>query len=199
MVEELLDACRVRGRMDVIADLAYPLPVSVISELLGLPHEERDMFRAWSRDLVGAFDPARGPHAVERGNSAIAAFVSYFSEVIGERRARPRDDLLSALIAARDSGDRLSEEELLANVIFLFVAGHETTVGLIGNGVLALLRHRDQLVRLRDDPALASTAVEELLRYDSPQQTIFWTVTEDVTWDGKLIEPGQEVLILVGA
>jgi hypothetical protein len=199
LVDELLDASEGFGRMDVIADLAYPLPVRVISQLLGLPREDFDMFRAWSRDLVGAFDPARGPDAVERGNSAIAAFMGYFSDLVAERRARPRDDLLSALITARDAGDALSEDELLANVIFLFVAGHETTVGLIGNGVLALLRHRDQLVKLRDDPALAASAVEELLRYDSPQQTIFWTVTEDVVWDGKRIEPGQEVLILVGA
>jgi cytochrome P450 len=185
--------------MDLIPDLAYPLPVRVIAELLGVPLRDRDTVREWSRDLVGAFDPARGPDAAESGNRAIEAFMSYFSEVIEERRARPRDDLLSQLIAARDAGEHLSDRELLANVVFLFVAGHETTVGLIGNGVLALLRHPDQLARLREDAGLAASAVEELLRYDSPQQTIFWTITENVEWGGKSILPGQEVLILVGA
>jgi hypothetical protein len=147
LVDELLDASEGFGRMDVIADLAYPLPVRVISQLLGLPREDFDMFRAWSRDLVGAFDPARGPDAVERGNSAIAAFMGYFSDLIAERRARPRDDLLSALITARDAGDALSEDELLANVIFLFVAGHETTVGLIEAEIAIepLLRRRPGL------------------------------------------------------
>ena len=198
-VESLLDAAEERGSADLIPALAYPLPVSVIAELLGVPPADHDTFRQWSRDLVGAFDPARGPDALDLGNSAIESFLTYFRELVAERRARPRDDLLSALIAARDERERLSERELLANVIFLFVAGHETTVGLIGNGTLALLRHPDQLAKLRHDPALSPGAVEELLRYDSPQQTIFWTVTEDVTWAGKLIEPGQEVLIMVGA
>ena len=199
MVDELLDAGEERGRMDLIADFAYPLPVRVIAELLGVPLEDRHVFRDWSRDLVGAFDPARGPGAAERGSSAIEAFMGYFTELIAERRARPADDLLSALLAARDGGGLLSEGEILANVIFLFVAGHETTVGLIGNGVLALIRNPDQLVRLRNDPSLAGTAVEELLRYDSPEQTIFWTVAEDVRWEGRLFEPGREILILVGA
>ena len=199
MVEELLDANEERSRMDLISELAYPLPVRVIAELLGVPFEDRDAFRVWSRDLVGAFDPARGPGAAERGSSAIEAFIGYFEELIDERRAQPADDLLSALLAARDAGAQLSEREILANIIFLFVAGHETTVGLIGNGVLALLRHPDQLVRLRENPSLAEAAVEELLRYDSPEQTIFWTVAEPVTWEGRRFEPGREVLILVGA
>jgi pimeloyl-[acyl-carrier protein] synthase len=199
IVKSLLDAAQERERTDLIADLAYPLPVRVIAELLGVPIADHDSFRQWSRDLVGAFDPARGPDAARLGNAAIERFMSYFRELIAERRARPRDDLLSALIGARDAGERLSEQELLANVIFLFVAGHETTVGLIGNGTLALLRHPDQIAKLRHDPELASSAVEELLRYDSPEQTIFWTVTEDVTWGGKLIRPGEEALIMVGA
>jgi hypothetical protein len=199
IVDDLLHAAQERGGADLIADLAYPLPVQVIAELVGVPLEDRDSFRTWSLDLVGAFDPARGHDAMQRGNMAVEAFVHYFRDLITERRARPREDLLSALIAAQDAGDRLSERELLANVIFLFVAGYETTVGLIGNGVLALLRHPDQLAELRGDPALAASAVEELLRYDSPQQTIFWAVTEDVCWGDKVIRPGQEVLIMVGA
>jgi cytochrome P450 len=194
-----LDASEEPGRMDLIADLAYPLPVRVIAELLGVPLQDREAFRDWSRDLVGAFDPARGPGAAERGSAAIEAFIGYFTELIAQRRARPADDLLSALVAARDAGEQLSDREILANVIFLFVAGHETTVGLIGNGVLALSRNPDQLARLREDPNLAESAVEELLRYDSPQQTIFWTVAEPVTWEERPFEPGQEVLILVGA
>jgi hypothetical protein len=199
IVDDLLHAAQERGGADLIADLAYPLPVQVIAELVGVPLEDRDSFRTWSLDLVGAFDPARGHDAMQRGNMAVEAFVHYFRDLITERRARPREDLLSALIAAQDAGDRLSERELLANVIFLFVAGYETTVGLIGNGVLALLRHPDQLAELRGDPAFAASAVEELLRYDSPQQTIFWAVTEDVCWGDKVIRPGQEVLIMVGA
>jgi cytochrome P450 len=199
LVEQLLDDARDREPLDVVADLAYPLPVSVIAALLGVPLEDRHAFREWSRDLLGAFDPARGSGAAEKGNRAIDSFRAYFAELVAERRAQPRDDLLSRLVAARDEDDVLSENEVLANVIFLFVAGHETTVGLIGNGLLALLRNRAELVRLREDPSLAKSAVEELLRYDSPEQTIFWTVDEEVVWEGRRFEPGQEVLILVGA
>lgn len=199
MVVQLLDGMGAGNEIELIAEFAYPLPVMVIAELLGVPTEDRDDFRQWSRDLAGAFDPARDADARQRGQDAIAWYMDFFRKLINERRTRPRNDLISAMIAAQEAGEGLSESELLANAIFLFVAGHETTIGLLGNGILALIRAPDELARLRDDPTLVESAVEELLRYDSSQQTIFFTVAEEVSWGDRLIRPGETVLIMVGA
>jgi cytochrome P450 len=172
IVDERLDAVEARGdgHMDVVADLAYPLPVVIICELLGVPPEDHATFQGWSSDLAHSIDPDPlvSPEQQERINAAADAFLDYFHDLIERRRRDPGDDLLSALIAAEEGGDRLSETELLATGLFLLIAGHETTVNLIGNGTLALLRNRDQFDRLRAEPALDHNAIEELLRYDSP-------------------------------
>jgi cytochrome P450 len=203
LVSGLLDQVEERGdgRMDVVADLAYPLPVVIICELMGVPAADHVTFQQWSHDLAGAIDPQplRTPEQEERIRAAAEAFVEYFSELIERRRNDPADDLLSALIAAEEEGDRLDESELLATALFTLVAGHETTVNLIGNGTLALLRHRDQLDRLRADPSLDRNAVEELLRFDSPVM-----ITQRITLDeyeigGTTIPARQQIIPLLGA
>ena len=165
IVDELLDAVQERGRMDIIQDLAYPLPVIVIAEMLGVPPERRDTFKRWSDDLVATLGgPLVAPEVQERARRSAQEMADYFRSVIEERRREPKEDLLSALLAAEERGEVLSEEELLATCILLLAAGNETTTNLIGNGVLALLRNPDQLERLRADPSLTESAVEEFLR-----------------------------------
>jgi cytochrome P450 len=203
LVSDLLDQVEARGdgRMDVITDLAYPLPVVIICELLGVPPSDHLTFQQWSHDLAGAIDPQplRTPEQEERIRAAAEAFVEYFTELIERRRRDPADELLSALIAAEEEGDRLSESELLATALFLLVAGHETTVNLIGNGTLALLRHRDQLDRLRADPELDRNAVEELLRFDSPVMLTQRITLEEYEIGGTTIPARQQIIPLLGA
>lgn len=199
IVDELLAAVHEAGSMDLLADLAYPLPVIVIADLLGVPATDRFKFREWSRDLAPAIDPIMTPEGVERANRAMRELEDYFRVLVAKRRAEPRDDLLSALIAASDQGDRLSEDELLANAILLLAAGHETTMNLIGNGTLALLRNPDQWEKLRSDPSLISSAIEELLRYDSPVQMTGRKASEDIAIGEKTIQEGSLVIVAVGA
>jgi cytochrome P450 len=201
-IEEIVDErlgeveARGDGGMDVVTDLAYPLPVMIICELLGVPAEDHATFQGWSSDLAHSIDPNPliSPEQQERIAAASDAFLEYFRELIGRRRSDPGDDLLSALIAAEDGGDRLSEIELLATGLFLLIAGHETTVNLIGNGTLALLRNRDQFERLRTDPTVDRNAIEELLRYDSPV-----TFTQRITLDeytlGDITIPARQQVI----
>jgi cytochrome P450 len=201
-VDEALAAAQARGRMDVMAELAFPLPATVIAEMLGVPPEDRNRFKQWSDDSTAAVAniPSNLPPEVLR--KSIAAFEelqTYFRGIIAQRRAEPRDDLISALVRAQEEGDRLSDEELLANAILLLNAGHETTTNLIGNGTLALLRHPDQMQRLRDDPSLLPAAVEELLRYDSPVQFTSRVLKADMGLGGKALRAGQQVLLLLGA
>jgi len=170
--------------------------------MLGVPVADRGEFRQWSLDIGRSLDAIATPSdpaVIERGNAARGALTSYFRTLVAERRARPRADLLSALIAAEDAGERLSEGELLATCVLLFVAGHETTVNLIGNGLLALLRHPDALRALGDDPSLLGTAVEELLRYDGPVQRTGRIANVDAEIDGRKIDEGTLVLGLIGA
>jgi len=199
IVDELLSAVRESGRMDLIADLAYPLPAMVIAEMLGVPAEDRSRFRSWSRDLAPTIDPMILPDQLERAAAAIGEFTDYLVHLVAARRAEPRADLLSALIAAEERGDKLSQDELVSNAMLLLNAGHETTTNLIGNGTLALLRHPRELEGLRRDPGLLPGAIEELLRYDSPvQMTGRSARTERVVGDAT-IEPGQQVVVLVGS
>jgi pimeloyl-[acyl-carrier protein] synthase len=202
IVDALLDRVEGQGRMEAIADLAYPLPVTVISEMLGVPAARSEAVKQWSLDLARALDaialPA-GPEVVERGRRATAELLGCFRELVDARRRRPGADLLSALVAAEEAGDRLTEGELLATCVLLYVAGHETTVNLVGNGLLALLRHPDQWRRLRDDPRLLPGAVEELLRYDGPVQRTGRIAAEDVELAGVGIPAGSLVLGFLGA
>jgi cytochrome P450 len=201
-VDEVLDAALARGRMDVMTDLAFPLPATVIAEMLGVPAQDRDRFKNWSNDstaVVGNVPANLSPEVLRNSMIAMEHLQNYFRGIIAQRRAEPRDDLLSALVKAQEAGDRLSDAELLANSVLLLNAGHETTTNLIGNGILALLRHPDQLQRLRDDPVLVPSAVEELLRYDSPVQFTSRVLKKDMTIGGKVLKPGQLVIVLLGA
>ncbi len=199
IVDELLDDAEQRGEMDVIADFAYPLPVRVIAEMLGVPPEDRTRFKEWSRGVAPILDPMLSEetffHVAEAGlNLAV-----YFDELVAERRARPQTDLVSELIAAEDQGEKLNEEELRATLILLLVAGHETTMNLIGNGFYALLRNRDQLDRLAEDQSLSKSAIEELLRYDGPVHLTARTAVEDVELHGTKVEAGEMCVVLLAA
>ena len=168
LVDGMLDELRDAGEIDLMTGIAYPLPVTVICELMGVPLHDRHLFAAWSSDASRLLDGEVEGEVVERGIVAAMSFISYFNELFEERRKAPRDDLVSALLAAEDEGDRLSEAELRSIVLLLFVAGHETTMNLIGNGMWALLAHPDQQRHLQRDPSLVPNAVEEMLRYDGP-------------------------------
>jgi pimeloyl-[acyl-carrier protein] synthase len=202
IVDGLLTRAREKGSMDVIEEFAYPIPVNVICEMLGVPVEDHERFKGWSLDIARGLDSILLPPDSEVPKRSVAsrsALANYFRELIAKRRASPRGDLLSALIAAEEAGDKLSENELLATCILLLIAGHETTVNLIGNGTLALLRHPDQLRRLRENPALIGTAVEELLRFDGPVQRTARIPSEDVVIDGRKIAKGEMVMPFIGA
>ena len=179
------------GRADLVEALSFPLPISVICELLGVPDLDRESFRSWSNDAIGATDPA-----VRK--AAAASMARYITELLEVRRQRPGDDLMSALMhGAGDDGDRLSREELLGMAWLLLVAGHETTVNLISNGVLALLTHPAQLAALRADPSLIDNAVEEMLRYDGPVETPTYRFTTEPVTIGDTVVPGGGELVLV--
>lgn len=199
LVNYLLDAVEDRGRMDIMADLAYPLPVLVICELLGVPAKDRDLFKEWSGDVARTLDPIQTPEMVEKGHAVVESMVNYFRGLIATLRQHPQDNILSAMIAAEEQGDRLTEDELLANCILLFSAGHETTVNLIGNGLLALFRHPEQKQLLQEQPALIQSAVEEFLRYDGPVQLTGRSVNKDLEIGGKRIHQGERVITILAA
>jgi cytochrome P450 len=200
--DDLLDRALDRGReMDLIADFAFPLPVTVIALILGVRPEDRGQFREWSMALAKAIDLDKGldPEIGALADRATRGLGDYLRVIVAERRQAPADDLISGLLAAEEGGIRLTEEELIATLVLLLVAGHETTVNLIGNGTIALLRNPDQLARLRDAPDLMTGAVEELLRYDSPVQITFRFVFEEIELRGKTIRPGEWVGFVLGS
>jgi pimeloyl-[acyl-carrier protein] synthase len=202
IVDGLLERVDGTGSMDLIEEFAYPLPVIVICEMLGVPVEDHERFKGWSLEIARSLDLILRPpdsDLARRSTDARHALTDYFRGLIAERRASPRGDMLSALIAAEEAGDKLSEHELLATCILLLVAGHETTVNLIGNGTLALLRHPDELRRLRENPGLIGSAVEELLRYDGPVQRTARIPSAAVTIGGRTIEAGELVMPFIGA
>jgi cytochrome P450 len=185
--------------MDVISDLAFPFPVTIICQLLGVPVEDRDLFRQRTRDLTVLLEWQMTPTDFEASATAAVEFAAYFLALFEQRRSEPRDDLVSALVAAEHESDKLAHEELLTTCILLLSAGHETTMNLIGNGLLALLRHPDQLALLRSDPSVAANAVEELLRYDSPVQLTARTAKHDSEVGSQTIRQGDQVVALLGA
>lgn len=204
MVDEVLDRAADTGTMELIDDLAFPVPFQVISELLDMPTDRADEMRDWSQIITASLEPTADLTTLEAADAAIGQLAPYMWEVIEERRRHPGDDVLSHLIAAEEAGDRLSEAELISFVILLYVAGHETTVNLIGNGTLALLRHRDQLERWRDDPSLDDRAIDELLRFDGPVQHTIRIAMVPTTFIGAggqevIAEPGDGVLTVLGA
>ncbi len=202
LVDELLDLALEKPEIELIEDLAYPLPVRVISEMLGVPPEDYETFKSWSAALARGLDPdlLLPPDVIERRERAVLSFAEYFSELIAERRRSPGEDLLSALVEAEDGGEVLSEAELLSTCILLLVAGHETTVNLIGNGTLALVNHPGQLDQLRRDPSLGRSAIEELLRFDPPVQLDGRIALEPVDLGGgTVIEEGQFAMLVLGS
>jgi cytochrome P450 len=202
IVNGLLDRVEGEGEMDLIDEFAYPLPVNVICDMLGVPVKDHERFKQWGLDIARGLDAIMLPPESEVGQRSVAgrrALAEYFRELIAQRRASPREDMLSALIAAEEAGDKLNEDELLATCILLLVAGHETTVNLIGNGTLALLRHPAELRRLRDAPSIIATAVEELLRFDGPVQRTARIPSEDIVIGGRTIPKGEMVMPFLGA
>ncbi|MCI0611073.1 MAG: cytochrome P450 [Anaerolineae bacterium] len=222
IVDELLDNVQVKGHMDVIHDLAYPLPVMVIAELLGLPVEDRARFKGWSDDLFAILGTVRhSPQLMERAAQSLAEMTAYVTELSHVRRQQPRDDLLSVLLNIVDEDEQLecphphhaqgqlardhrataqlTQEELVANINILLSTGHETTTHLIGNGLLALLQNPDQMQKLRDQPVLAASAIEEMMRYDNPVQITYRSAIEDVEISGKQIHKGDLINSILGS
>jgi pimeloyl-[acyl-carrier protein] synthase len=202
IVDGLLAKVEGRGEMDLIEEFAYPLPVRVICEMLGVPVADHERFKQWGLDIARGLDAIMLPpdsEVAQRSMAGRRALAAYFRELIAERRAAPREDMLSALIAAEEAGDKLNEDELMATCLLLLVAGHETTVNLIGNGSLALLRHPGELRKLRDNPGLITTAVEELLRFDGPVQRTARIPSEDITIGDHTIPKGEMVMPFLGA
>ena len=202
IVDSLLAKVQDAHSMDLMEEFAFPIPVIVICQMLGVPVEDRERFKKWGLDIARGLDAIMLPpdsEVARRSMQSRQELAEYFRQLIAQRRRSPRDDVLSALIAAEEAGDKLSETELLATSILLLVAGHETTVNLIGNGTLALLRHPEQLRRLREEPGLIGSAVEELLRYDGPVQRTARIPSEDITIAGCTIPKGDMVLPFIGA
>jgi cytochrome P450 len=200
IVDSTLDRIASRRHADLIADFAFPLPVTVICEMLGIPQDHHEMFLTGARESGRLLDPVPlGRAELDAANAHNLAAEAYFQQLFELRRREPGDDLTTKLVEAEERGSKLTNEELTANVILLFGAGHETTVNLIGNGLLALHRNPDQLRLLRENPSLAANAVEELLRYDSSVQGTGRTALEDVEIGGTLVRKGETVLSLLGA
>lgn len=201
VVDGLLDAAAEKGQIEVVEEFAYPVPIALISEMLGVPADDAERFKDWSRELASSLDPEilTPDDVLARRFEVMRSFADYFHELIDERRSSPRDDLLSALVHAEEQGDRLTEPELLSTLILLLVAGHETTVNLIANGVLALLRNPGELARFRADHGLARSTVEEVLRYDPPVQLDGRTALEDMEVGGVTIEKGEQSMLVLGA
>jgi cytochrome P450 len=199
LLDDMAATTREGDPVDVIARFAFPLPFMVISELLGMPEGDRDELRSWSHEMTNSIEPFNDEPTLRRMVAAAENMLHHIDDAIGWKRHNPADDLLSALIAAEEDGDRLTPLELRDQVVLLYIAGHETTVNLIGNGTLALLRHRDQFERLVADPSLDANAVDELLRYDSPVQVSRRITTTEIEIGGETIGPGELVLTLLGS
>ncbi|HEY1353929.1 MAG TPA: cytochrome P450 [Ktedonobacteraceae bacterium] len=196
----LLDAVQATGEMDVLADLAYPLPAIVTAEMLGVPTSDWRQLIGWSADfaqVLGNFQ--HNPDYAHRALRSLSEMVAYFQAAVQEQRTHPRQGLISAFLEAEIDGDRLNEEEVIANTIVTMVGGQETTTNLIGNGILTLLRHPDQLEKLRADLSLIPSAVEELLRYESPSQHTARLAPHDIELGGKHIAQRQAVIAVMGA
>src|ERR1043166_3497338 len=201
IVDETLDRIIPQGKMDLIEDFAFRLPVTIICDMLGIPEEHREVFYNNSRDGGRLLDPVPlTADEIKQGNAGNAMAAMYFQQMFELRRKTPGDDLITQLVQAEEDGSKLSNEELTANIILLFGAGHETTVNLIGNGLLALYRNPDQLARLKANPSLITNAIEEFLRYDSSVQMTGRVALEDIEdLGGKRIPKGESVLCLLGS
>jgi pimeloyl-[acyl-carrier protein] synthase len=201
IVDELIDTVYDSGQIEVIREFAYPLPAIVVAELLGVPAEDRDAFKQWSDDIAEFLEGVAQDYAAvaRHTNQSVLELTDYLGRLFDERRRHPRADLISALVAVEEEGDKLSEAELFGMCSFILEAGHETTTGLIGNGLLAFLRHPDQMQKLKNDPSLINTAVEECLRYDSSIQRISRVAVQEFELRDKRIKPGERIWAMQGA
>ncbi|WP_210580575.1 cytochrome P450 [Streptomyces sp. GESEQ-4] len=196
---ELVDALVERGGGDLLADVAEPLPVAVIAEMLGIPEPDRAPLRPWSADICGMYELNPSQETAAKAVRASVEFTEYLRELIAARRKEPRDDLISGLIEAHDEGDRLTEQEMISTAVLLLNAGHEATVNATVNGWWALFRNPGQLAALRADHSLVPTAVEELMRYDTPLQLFERWVLDEIEIDGTTIPRGAEIAMLFGS
>lgn len=199
IADDLVARAAAKPRFDLMAAIAYPLPITVIAEMLGVPPEDMARFERWSADIALNVEPMLNSEGVDRVRSAAAELAAYFEHIISLRRADPRDDMISALVFAEEEGEKLTHDELIQTLILLLVAGNETTRNLIGNGMLALLSNPGQLRLLRKQPGLMRPAVRELLRYDSPVQLDGRIATLDVELGGRRIRKGQILIAVIGA
>src|SRR5215218_2260342 len=199
LVDELLNAHRGQSRLDVVDDLAYPLPVTVICELLGVPREDESRFHAWADTLAHSLDPDPGQKTDQAALLAGLELRDYMQGLVAERRAHPRDDLLSGLAVGEDPAGRMDDANLVITMILLLIAGHETTVNLIANGTLTLLRHQAELERLRDYPERAPVVVEEVLRFEPPVQFIARFALADIEIGGVTIPRGSGIRLMLAA
>jgi cytochrome P450 len=200
IVDDLLAKASGKGRFDLVRDVAYVLPVFVIGEMLGVPTDDLDQIFAWNNDIVGLQAPGGASEAhARRAASAITELESFFGDVVDAHRRDPKPDLISSLIDAQDSGDKLTRDELIGTCVTLLLAGHDTTKNLISNGSLLLLTHPDSLARFRHVPAMRSTAIEEMLRYESPIQRGWRRVAIDTEMRGQRLEKGDLVYFMFGA
>ncbi len=200
IVERLIDEVQPRGRMDIIRDFSYPLPVTVIARLMGVPAADHEKLKRWSGRIVEFMaTPKPGPEVLMSSQEALLALQDYFRSIFKRRRVEPREDLISALVAAEEAGERLTEEELVSTCVTLLIGGHETTTYLISSGVLALIQNPEQMRKLRANPDGARLAVEEMLRYEGPFQRNRRLATEATKLNGHTIEKGQLVVQMLGA
>jgi len=197
--DALLDRVAGAAEFDLLADFAEPLPVAVIAELLGVPDSDRPLLRPWSNAIVKMYEYQPSQELEQQALAASREFADYIRALVRERRRRPADDLVSHLAVVEDGGYRLSEDEAVASAILLLNAGHEASVNVLGNGVVGLLRHPGELARLRAAPELIGSAIEEMIRYDSPLQLFERTAMEDVTLGDQLIRAGEKAAALLGA
>lgn len=199
LVDDLIDTALSRGEFDLIETMAYPLPLTIVCELLGVPAVDHPQIQVWSQALARSFDPdvLMPPEALAARGAAIPAFLGYFRDLVRAQRRNPGDNIMGALVQVEEQGDRLTEDELLGTCVTLLIAGHETTVNLVGNGMLALLRHPDQVAELRADRSLIPSAVEELLRYDSPIHMNTRAAKREMEVAGRTFAPGEGVVALL--
>jgi len=199
ITDGLLDKVESKGEMDLIADFCFVLPVTVIAEMLGIPPQDMDKFKGWSHSLTEALEPTVGAPTLLKAAQANKELISYLKPLVESRRKNPQSDLISALVKAEEEGNKLSEIELMANLVLLLVAGHETTVNLIGNGMLALMRNPEQMALLQSQPELIDSAVDEFLRYDSPVQLIRRGAGSALDLGGQQIQEDDTILLLPGS
>jgi cytochrome P450 len=199
LADDLIDRFADARQADLIADYARLLPVMVIAEVLGIPVEDYPIFLPWAITLASTIEFRQSEEVYRRGTEAMVGLTGYLRDLIASRRDRPGDDLIGALMSVEQDGKKLDEEDVLGNITLLLSAGNDPTMHLIGNSILTLLRHPDQLDRLRRDPSLIATAVDELLRFDSSVQMTFRFALQDVEYGGRTVRAGEQVAIVFGS